>query len=77
VYRKGTDNTNADSTSCNPVSPVAITSLQSAVTTEIQVTSSPAEDSEIKEIHNGLSSSSKLAITDRTQPLLNRLLQIW
>ena len=77
AYQKRTENTNADSLSHNPVSvphSVAVTSSQ-PVTTGIQM--AQLEDPVVKQLHSGLSSSSKPVITDRTQPLLNRYLQPW
>ena len=77
VYRKGAENTNADSLSRNPVSvpaSVAVTSSQ-PVFTDIQAAQS--EDPVVKQLHSGLSSSSKPVITDGTQRLLKWYLQMW
>ena len=77
MYQKGTENINADSLSRNPVSvphSVAVTSSQ-PVTTDIQV--AQLEDSVVKQLHRRLSSSTKPVITGKTQPLLNRCLQLW
>ena len=66
VYRKGAENTNADSLSRNPVSvpaSVAVTSSQ-PVFTDIQA--AQLEDPVVKQLHSGLSSSSKPVITDAT-----------
>ena len=57
VYHRGSDNTNADSLSCNPVSDlqtVGITSSQS-ITTDIQ--RALLNDLVIKQIHDTLSNS--------------------
>ena len=75
VYRKGVENTNADSLSRNPVSalhPVAATSSQPVIT-DIQL--AQLKDPVVKQLHGGLSSASKPVITDDTQPLLKRYLQ--
>ena len=79
VYRKGTENTNADSLSRNPVPnshSVATTSSQ-FLTADIQ--RSQLNDSVIKQIHDVLSSSPTTKPTDSkwTQPLLRRYIQIW
>lgn len=76
VYRKGAENTNADSLSRNPISvphSVAVTSSQPVIT-DIQVVQ--LEDSVIKQLHRGLSSSGKPVITDGRQPLLKWYLQL-
>ena len=77
VYQKGVENTNADSLSHNPVSAlhsVAATSSQ-PVTTDIQL--AQLKDPVVKQLHSGLSLANKPVITDETQPLLKRYLQIW
>ena len=78
VYRRSTENTNADSLSHNPVSDlqtVAIISSQS-ITTDIQRTQ--LNDLVIKQIHDTLfnSPSTKPTNSTRTQPLFKRYLQI-
>ena len=73
----GVENTNADSLSRNPVSAlhsVAATSSQ-PVTTDIQL--AQLKDPVVKQLHSGLSLTSKPVITNETQPLLKRYLQIW
>jgi len=77
VNQKGAENPNADSLSRNPVSvphSVAVTSSQPVIT---DIQAAQLEDSVIKHLHSGLSSSCKPVITDGTQPLLKRYLQIW
>ena len=79
VYRKGTENTNADSLSRNPVSDsqvVAITSLQS-ITDDIQ--RAQLNDLVIKQIYDTLSNLRNTKPTNSmwTQPVFKRYLQIW
>jgi len=74
VYRKGTQNTNVDSLSRNPVSTphsVAVTSSHPVTT---NILTAQLEDPVIKQLYDGLSTSSKPVITDRPQPSLNRYL---
>ena len=76
MYRRGTENTNTDSLSRNPVSDlqtVAITSSQS-ITTDIQ----RAQLNDLV-IHDTLSNSPSTKPTNGTwtQPLFKRYLQIW
>ena len=73
LYRKGAEN----SLSRNPVSvpaSVAVTSSQPVFT---DIPAAQLEDLVVKQLHSGLSSSSKPVIIDGTQPLLKRYLQMW
>ena len=76
VYRKGTENTNADSLSRNPVPtahPVAITSSQ-LIIADIQ--RAQLNNPVIKQIHDALSNSPSTK-PKGTQSLLKRYLQVW
>ena len=72
VCRKGTENTNADSLSRNPVPvprSVAITSSQPVIS---NIQAARLEDPVVKQLHVGLLSSSKPVITDGPPTQLNR-----
>ena len=78
VYRKGTENINADSLSRNPIpiSHSVVATSSQLITTDTQC--AQLNDSVIKQIYDALSTSS-IKPTDGkwTQPLLRRYLQIW
>ena len=82
VYRKGSENTNADALSRNPVPDnsysVAATSSQFFTA---DISRAQLNDPVIKKIHDALSDSPSVKPTDtngkETPPLLRRYLQIW
>ena len=79
VYCKGTENTNVDSLSHNPVSDSQIVAIASSQSITADIQRAQLNDLVIKQIHDTLSNLPNTKPTNSiwTQPLFKRYLQIW